>query len=94
MKKIIPKDRKQAAALQYDSSHNFAPIVTALGQGTVADRIIEKALQNEVPVLENIGLSQMLQALSVGDSIPPKLYEAVAQIFAYIFRMDQKYQGK
>jgi flagellar biosynthesis protein len=94
MKKIIPKDKKQAAALQYDTLRDSAPVVTALGQGPVADRIIEKALQSDVPVLENTGLSQMLQALSVGDAIPPKLYEAVAQIFAFVFSMDQKYQSK
>jgi flagellar biosynthesis protein len=94
MKKIVPKDKKQAAALQYDASRDAAPIITALGQGLVAERIIEKAKENEVPVVENKGLSQMLQALSAGDAIPPKLYEAVAKIFVFIFEMDQKYKGR
>ncbi len=94
MKKIIPRDRKQAAALQYDQTKDAAPVVTALGQGLVADRMIEKARETGVPVVENTGLSQMLQALSVGDAIPPKLYQAVAQVFVFVFEMDQKYKKK
>ncbi len=92
MKKATPK--KQAAALKYDPERNNAPVITAVGQGFVADKIIETAGKNEVPVLENAELSQVLQTLSVGDAIPPKLYEAVARIFVFIFQMDQNYKQK
>ena len=94
IKKIVPKNLKQAAALQYDQGKDMAPVVTALGQGLLAEKITQKALENDVPVVENTGLSQMLQALSVGDAIPPKLYQAVAQIFAFIYEMDENYRGK
>lgn len=94
MKKIVPKERKQAAVLQYDAVRDAAPVVVALGQGLLAERIIEKARESDVPVVENTGLSQMLQALSVGDAIPPKLYQAVAQVFVFIYHMDQEYKEK
>lgn len=94
MKKIVPKDIKQATALKYDADRDSAPAVVALGQGLVAEKIIKKAHESDVPVVENTGLSQMLQALSVGDAIPPKLYEAVAQVFIFVFQMDQKYKGR
>lgn len=90
MKKISQK--KQAAALKYDPAGDDAPVVTAVGQGTVAEKIIETAEKNKVPVMENAELSQVLQSLSVGDVIPPKLYEAVAQIFVFIFQMDKNYK--
>ena len=90
MKKINPK--KQAAALKYDPTRDDTPVITAVGQGFVADKIIETAEKNKVPVMENAELSQVLQTLSVGDAIPPKLYEAVAQIFVFIFQMDKNYK--
>lgn len=90
MKKINSK--KQAAALKYDPARDSTPVITAVGRGTVADKIIETAEKNKVPVMENAELSQVLQTLSVGDAIPPKLYEAVAQIFVFIFDMDKKYK--
>lgn len=92
MKKINPK--KQAAALKYDPAREDAPVITAVGQGFIADKIIETAEKNKVPVMENTELSQILQTLSVGDAIPPKLYEAVAQIFVFIFQMDNNYQRR
>ena len=92
MKKTSPK--KQAAALKFDPAKDEAPVVTAVGQGFIAEKIIETAEKNKVPVMENAELSQVLQSLSVGDAIPPKLYEAVAQIFVFVFQMDKNYKRR
>lgn len=83
--------KKQAAALKYDPQSNEAPIITALGSGTIAEKIIETAEENEIPVVQNEALSDVLQTLSVGDVIPPQLYEAVAQILVFISRKDNEY---
>lgn len=94
MAKAKPNKKKQAAALKYDPQSNEAPIISALGVGAIAEKIIEAAEEHDIPVVENEALSDMLQALSVGDAIPPQLYEAVAQILVYISRQDSDYYNK
>ncbi len=81
----------QAAALKYDPLRDDAPIISALGVGQVADKIIETAKAHNIPVVEDKPLAEMLSRLSVGDSIPPKLYEAIAQILVFISQKDNKY---
>lgn len=80
--------RKKAAALQYDKGYE-APIVTAAGLGFIADNIIEIAKENKVPIVENEELADLLTNVDVGSSIPVDLYEAVAQIIAYVIDLDK-----
>lgn len=86
--------RPQAAALKYDPQTSDAPIISALGVGTIAEKIIETAKEHDIPVVENEALSDVLATLSVGDAIPPKLYEAVAQILVYISKQDENFYKK
>lgn len=79
---------KQAIALSYDPSDN-APRVVASGRGAVAERIIEKAKESEVPVHEDTKLADTLSRLEIGDAIPPELYEAVAEILVFVDAMDK-----
>ena len=76
-----------ATALKYDSNYD-APIVTAAGIGLIADNIIEKAKENDVPVIQDEELSQLLASIDVGDSIPEELYEVVAKVIAYVMDVD------
>lgn len=80
--------RKKAAALKYDEGYD-APIVTAAGMGAVADRIIKKAYENEVPIVYNEELADLLNSVDIGESIPSELYEAVAKIIAYVMDIDK-----
>ena len=69
---------------------NFeAPVVTAAGMGVIADRIIEKAKDADVPVVYNKELTDLLCNVDVGDSIPSELYEAVAEIIAFVTDLDK-----
>jgi len=86
--------KKQATALRYDPERDNAPIITALGTGHLAEKIIETAEEHDVPVVENKPLSDVLVGLSVGDAIPAKLYEAVAQILVFISQKDTQFQQK
>lgn len=79
---------KQAIALSYDPSDN-APRVVASGKGAVAERIIEKAKESDVPVHEDTKLADTLSHLEIGDAIPPELYEAVAEILVFVDAMDK-----
>jgi len=82
---------KQAAALKYDPEISDAPYVVALGQGHVAERIIETAREEGVQIVRDDKLSHMLQKLSVGDEIPEELYKVVAEVLVFVSNMDEKY---
>lgn len=86
--------KKQAAALKYDPAQDDAPIISALGMGHIAEKIIQAAEENKIPIVEDKSLSDVLMQLSVGDAIPPKLYEAVAQILVFISEKDGSYKNK
>jgi flagellar biosynthesis protein len=83
------KDRRKAAALKYEKGYE-SPIVTAAGMGVIADKIIEKAEESNVPVVYNKELANLLTNVDIGDSIPSELYEAVAKIIVYVMDMDRK----
>ncbi|MCM8711073.1 EscU/YscU/HrcU family type III secretion system export apparatus switch protein [Clostridium sp. SYSU_GA19001] len=82
------KNIKKAAALKYDKGYE-APIVTAAGMGYIADKIIEKAEENDVPVVYNKELAELLSNVDVGEYIPSELYEAVAKIIVYVMDADK-----
>lgn len=85
--------RRKAIALQYEQSFD-APVVTAAGMGQIADRIIEKAEENNVPIVYNKELADLLGNVDVGETIPSELYEAVAHVIAYITDLDKAYSKK
>ncbi|ERI92573.1 FlhB/HrpN/YscU/SpaS family protein [Clostridiales bacterium oral taxon 876 str. F0540] len=82
------KNMKKAAALKYESGYN-APMVTAAGMGLIADKIIEKAEENNVPIVYNKEMAELLTNVDVGENIPTELYEAVAKIIAYVMDKDR-----
>ena len=84
------KKRKQAAALTYDRQSSGAPRVSALGKGKIAENIIEKAKEHNVPIVEDPTLVELLSELNINETIPEELYEAVAEVFAFIYRLDQQ----
>ncbi|MBR7090607.1 MAG: EscU/YscU/HrcU family type III secretion system export apparatus switch protein [Lachnospiraceae bacterium] len=82
------KKIKTAVALEYDPSDE-APRVIASGKGALADRIIEKAKESDVPIHEDDKLANTLSKLEIGDLIPPELYEVVAEILIFVDSMDK-----
>lgn len=83
---------KQAIALEYDPNDE-APRVIASGKGALAERIIEKAKEADVPVHRDDKLAETLSRLEIGETIPPELYEVVAEILVFVDAMD-KIKGK
>ncbi len=79
---------KQAIALEYDPSDE-APKVIATGKGILAEKIIEKARESDVPVHRAVKLAAPLSRLDIGDMIPPELYEVVAEILVFVDSMDK-----
>lgn len=86
------KKLKQAVALEYDPSDE-APRVIASGTGILAEKIIEKAKESDVPIHRDDKLADTLSRLEIGDMIPPELYEVVAEILIFVDSMD-KIKGK
>ncbi len=83
----------KAAALKYDIGNDFAPVVVASGYGPVAEKIINIAEQQGIPVYRDDSVSSMLCMLDVGKSIPTELYEIIAKIYCSILMSAEKYKG-
>ena len=88
MKENNNEKPKQAIALSYNPEED-APKVIASGKGALAERIIEKAKEAEVPVHRDDKLADTLSRLEIGDMIPPELYEVVAEILIFVDAMDK-----
>ena len=84
--------KKQAIALQYNPGDE-APAIVASGTGHLAERIIEKAKESDVPLYEDSELADTLSKLEIGDMIPPELYSVVAEILVFVDNLD-KLKGK
>ena len=85
---VIVNPTHYAVALLYDQGEMTAPKVVAKGRNYLAARIRQRAIQNQVPIIENPPLAQALyKSVEIGQDIPPHLYRAVAEILAYIFRV-------
>ena len=76
----------RAVALRYDGSG--APVVVASGMGYLAEKIVEVAAENGVPVYEDNSLATMLSQLSLGQEIPDSLYRAIVEIYVYFLNFD------
>ncbi|MFD2704823.1 EscU/YscU/HrcU family type III secretion system export apparatus switch protein [Salibacterium lacus] len=81
--------RRSAVALGYQAQSEQAPSVKAKGRGLIAEEIIERARENNIPVQEDPSLVELLSQLEINQSIPPELYEVVAEVFAFLYRVDQ-----
>jgi flagellar biosynthesis protein len=79
---------QQAIALAYDES-DYAPKVVAKGRGLMAEQIIAKAKENNVYVHESKELVALLMQVDLDDHIPPALYQAIAEILAWLYSLDQ-----
>jgi flagellar biosynthesis protein len=82
------KKMPKAVALKYEKEKDAAPRVVAKGRGSVAEKIIETAKAHRVPLHEDKNLVQVLEALDLETEIPPELYRAVAEVLAFIYRLN------
>ena len=80
---------KEAIALAYHPDAHSAPVVVAKGSGSMAEQIMKLAEEHNVPLLNNPELIQELTTLDVLDEIPEELYKAVAEVLAFIYKLDE-----
>lgn len=79
-----------ATALQYRTEADNAPRVVASGQRKVAEQILAEARKHNIAIYEDTALSLALSAVNLGEEIPPELYQVVAQVLAYIYRVSER----
>ncbi|MGL5260285.1 MAG: EscU/YscU/HrcU family type III secretion system export apparatus switch protein [Lachnospiraceae bacterium] len=84
----MKKEIKQAVALEYNQDEE-APKIIATGKGVLAERIIEKAKENDIPIHKDHKLANTLSKLEIGEMIPPKLYDVVAEVLVFVDAMDK-----
>lgn len=82
--------RKEAVVLSYDQEKDEAPKIVAKGQGIIAENIIEKAKENDIPIQEDPSLMELLTEININQTIPEELFSAVAEVFSFIYQIDRK----
>jgi len=85
---VIVNPTHYAVALRYSMDSMATPVVVAKGKNYLAQRIRQRATENQVPIIENPPLAQALyRSVEVGQEIPADLYRAVAEILAYVYKL-------
>lgn len=74
---------KKAVALKYDETKNRAPVIVASGMGYMAEKIVETANENGVPVYEDNSLATILTQLELGSQVPEEVYQTIVDIYLY-----------
>lgn len=81
--------RTEAIALNYNKEKDLAPKVVAKGKGIIAENILKKAEELNIPVQKDPSLAELLGKLDINQAIPDELYGAVAEVFAFIYKLDR-----
>ncbi|HYF95561.1 MAG TPA: flagellar biosynthesis protein FlhB [Symbiobacteriaceae bacterium] len=88
---VVTNPTHFAVALAYKQPEMTAPKVLAKGQGLIALRIRELAQEGEIPIVENPPLArQLFKVTDIGQEIPPDLFQAVAEVLAYVYQLKQR----
>jgi len=88
------EEPRQAVALKYEHEKDRAPRVVAKGAGYVAENIVKIARQSDVLVYRDRVLTAILMAVELDREIPPQLYKAVAEVLAYVYRVDRAWGNR
>ncbi len=81
---------QKAVALGYDENSDDAPKLLASGNGLIAEKIIELARQNNVPLHRDANLVEVLSVLAIDEYIPLEVYSVIAEIFTHIYEQEEK----
>ena len=86
--------RRQAAALRYEPKQDRAPKLIAKGQGALAEKLLEIARQHDIPIRHDKNLLEILSRLDLNEEIPAEVYQVVAEILAFIYRLSNRQLAK
>lgn len=88
---MMKKKDKKAAVIKYFNEQLDVPVISALGAGDFAEKIIKKALENNIKIVENNDFFKFEQLLTVGNEIPGDVYSIVANILSCILKTNGEY---
>ncbi|MBW2186988.1 MAG: EscU/YscU/HrcU family type III secretion system export apparatus switch protein [Deltaproteobacteria bacterium] len=83
---------KKAIAIKYDKEQGDAPVVLASGKGQIAEQIIKAAREAGLEITQDADLAELLAKVSVGTEIPVELYQAVAEVLSFVYRVNKRQQ--
>jgi len=86
---VVVNPTKIAVAILYDKEKGGVPEIVAKGERLIAEQIRELAKEGGVPIMRNVSLAQALNRLEVGDQVPEELYEAVAEVLNFVYKLGQ-----
>lgn len=86
----MSKSKNKAVALKYNVEEDAAPVVIASGHGEIAQKIIDVAEKQGIPVFRDDSAVSLLCMLEIGSNIPPELYQVVAAIYCQLLQTSQK----
>jgi len=87
----MPNHPQTAVALRYDPEHgDTAPRVLASGKGASAEQILRLAQTHDIPLRRDPVLASALATLDLGASVPPELFRAVAEVLAFVYKLNEK----
>jgi flagellar biosynthesis protein len=87
------KKIQSAVALKYEPREGSAPVIVAKGKGRIAEKIIEIAREKGIVLYEDPLLIEILGGLDLGEEIPQELYQIIAEILAFVYRLDETAGG-
>ncbi len=91
---IITNPTHYAIAIEYEQGQHDAPMILAKGKDLIAKRIREKAKEYDIAIVENKPVARHLYFFcEIGDMVPQEMYQAVAEILAYVYRLKQTMKG-
>ena len=93
-KDILLRKKQKAVALRYQPEFDSAPKILAGGDCEVANRIVELAKQHDVPIYEQPDVVEALAKLEVGTEVPPEFYQIVAEVLAFVYSIDRKWESR
>jgi len=83
---------KKAIAIKYDKEQGDAPVVLASGKGQIAEQIIKAAQEAGLEITQDADLAELLAKVPVGTEIPVELYQAVAEVLSFVYRVNKRQQ--
>lgn len=94
-KRMLTNDEiRKAVALRYEPESDRAPKLIAKGSGSIADAILALAKKHNIHIHEDSDLVRSLYILELGQEIPEQFYVALAEILAYVYRLDKKMRAR
>ncbi|WP_418641281.1 EscU/YscU/HrcU family type III secretion system export apparatus switch protein [Sulfurimonas sp. ST-27] len=82
--------KEKAVALKYNKEKDQAPLISAKGEGKTAQKIIQLAKENGVPLKKDEDLVELLSKVELDKEIPPQMYKAIAEVFSFVYSVTRE----